>query len=154
MESSSPKLPLTTEERSRLRACKIKLKQIAYMDVSELSQCLQSPKRAQFLYAMAQFQAVPSIGPKLAHLVIQLGYYSLEEIKDEDGANLLNNLEQQLGYWEDPCVEDSLRCVVHHANHPQSDKSWWHFTTERKMYREQYGYPASRPSIPWYVEKK
>ncbi|RFU61195.1 helix-hairpin-helix domain-containing protein [Bacillus sp. V59.32b] len=123
------------------------------MDLSELSRCLQSTERARYLQALAQFQAIHSIGPKLAQMVIELGYYSLEEIKGEEGAELLNRLEAKIGHWEDPCVEDSLRCVVHHANHPGSDKSWWHFTVERKAYREQYGYPATRPTIPWYEAK-
>ena len=86
-------------------------------------------------------------------MVIELGFYSLEEIKNEEGANLTNRLEEHFGYWEDPCVEDSLRCIVHHANHPDSEKSWWYFTDERKRYREEYGYPATRPAAPWYEKK-
>ncbi|CAH0343998.1 hypothetical protein BCI9360_00226 [Bacillus sp. CECT 9360] len=81
MKTSSPKLPLTAEEKSKLRTSKIKLNQIVNMDLSELSRCLQSTERARYLQALAQFQAIPSIGPKLAQMVIELGYYSLEEIK-------------------------------------------------------------------------
>jgi hypothetical protein len=154
MKISSPKLPLTSEERLNLRTCKVKLKEIADMDTSQLSQCLKSSfERAKYLRALAQFQSVPSIGPKLAQWVTELGLYSLEEIKNEDGADLTNRLEELFGYWEDPCVEDSLRCMVHHANEPDSDKNWWNFTSERRRYREQYGYPATRPTVPWYEKK-
>lgn len=154
MKKPSPKLPLTSEERINLRKCKVKLNEIAQMDIQQLTACLQSTyERANYLRGLAQFQAIPSIGPKLAQWVTELGYYSLEELKNEDGADLTNRLEEHFGYWEDPCVEDSLRCIVHHANHSDSEKSWWHFTEERKRYREINGYPDSRPTTPWHEKK-
>ncbi|MER2156231.1 MAG: helix-hairpin-helix domain-containing protein [Solibacillus sp.] len=154
MKKSTPKLPLTSEERMNLRKCKVKLNEIALMDIQQLTACLQSTyERAKYLRGLAQFQAIPSIGPKLAQWVTELGYYSLEELKNEDGADLTNRLEEQFGYWEDPCVEDSLRCIVHHANYSNSEKSWWHFTDERKQYRELNGYPDSRPTTPWHDKK-
>lgn len=154
MKKPSPKLPLTSEERINLRKCKVKLNEIAQMDIQQLTACLQSTyERANYLRGLAQFQAIPSIGPKLAQWVTELGYYSLEELKNEDGADLTNRLEVHFGYWEDPCVEDSLRCIVYHANHSDSEKSWWHFTEERKRYREINGYPDSRPTTPWHEKK-
>ncbi|MER2118942.1 MAG: helix-hairpin-helix domain-containing protein [Solibacillus sp.] len=154
MKKSTPKLPLTSEERMNLRKCKVKLNEIALMDIQQLTACLQSTyERAKYLRGLAQFQAIPSIGPKLAQWVTELGYYSLEELKNKDGADLTNRLEEQFGYWEDPCVEDSLRCIVHHANYSNSEKSWWHFTDERKQYRELNGYPDSRPTTPWHDKK-
>lgn len=137
-----------------LRKCKVKLNEIALMEIQQLTACLQSThERAKYLRGLAQFQAIPSIGPKLAQWVTEMGYYSLEELKNEDGADLTNRLEEQFGYWEDPCVEDSLRCIVHHANYSDSEKSWWHFTDERKRYRELNGYPDSRPATPWHDKK-
>ncbi|UOK56513.1 helix-hairpin-helix domain-containing protein [Bacillus sp. OVS6] len=50
----------------------------------------------------------------------------------------------------DPCVEDVMRCVVYHANHPGSDKNWWEFTEDRKKYREIFGYPDDRPVKAWH----
>lgn len=155
MQISSPKLPLTPEEKLKLKACKVKLKEISRMDISHLTNCLQiSIERAKYLRGLAEFQTIPSIGPKVAQRVVGLGYYSLEEIKNEDGAELINRLEELYGYWEDPCLEDSFRCIVHHANHLESEKSWFDFTSERKKYREQYGYPATRPTTPWHDRKK
>ncbi|MBP1156450.1 MULTISPECIES: helix-hairpin-helix domain-containing protein [unclassified Paenibacillus] len=155
MKNPTPKLPITPEERSNLRTFKIKLMDIAHIDATELSQCLQcSFQRAKYLIALAQFQMIPSIGPKVAQWVTELGYYSLEEIKNEGGADLIQRLEEHFGYWEDPCAEDALRCIVYHANHPGSDKTWFDFTSERKAYREKHGYPATRPTVPWYEKKK
>jgi hypothetical protein len=154
MTISSPKLPLTPEERINLRKSKVKLKEIASMDISHLSFSLKSNiERAKYLHALAQFQSIPSIGPKVSQWVTDLGYYSLDDIKNEDGAELTNRLEEHFGYWKDPCVEDCLRCIVHHANEPSSKKNWWDFTNVRKKYREKYGYPITRPTIPWYDKK-
>ncbi|MFD1677829.1 helix-hairpin-helix domain-containing protein [Alicyclobacillus fodiniaquatilis] len=47
-------------------------------------------------------------------------------------------------------LSDTLRCIVHHANHPDSEKSWFAFTEERKRYRQQFGYPDTRPSRAWH----
>jgi hypothetical protein len=147
----SPKLPLTDAERAQLRKEKIKLVDIATMDADTLShRLLISPERAKTMIALATFQKIPSVGPKMAQSVVDLGYYSLEELKDKDGAKLIEALEMLYGYWIDPCAEDVLRCIVHHANHPQSDKQWWDFTEERKAYRAKFGYPVTRPTKAWH----
>ncbi|MEC0699363.1 helix-hairpin-helix domain-containing protein [Bacillus haynesii] len=149
------KLPLTKEERSNLKTAKVKIKNTAHMDLSALAHALGSSlKRAVYIKALAQFQTVPSIGPKMAQCAVDLGYYSLDDIKHESGADLIIRLEKLKGYWEDPCAEDALRCIVHYANDPESSKSWWDFTAERKRYRERYGYPPDRPSTPWYEKKR
>ena len=151
MPISSPKLPLTEEERAKLRTCKIKLNGISYMSTLELSQCLGiSIERSKYLRALAIFQTVPSIGPKVSQRIVDLGYYSLEEIKNMDGSDLINCWEEKCGYWEDPCLEDAFRCIVHHANNPESNKCWFDFTEERKEYRQQFGYPDTRPKLAWY----
>ncbi|WP_342742102.1 helix-hairpin-helix domain-containing protein [Virgibacillus siamensis] len=96
-------------------------------------------ERAKELKGLAEFQLVPSIGHKLAEkLIYQLQIFSLEEVKDKQGAELLNDLEQRLGVWTDSCVEDQLRCVVAFANNPESDRQWFDFTDERKRYREKW----------------
>lgn len=155
MSNRSPKLPLTPQERARLRTFKITTKEICKTDVDRLASLLDVPKeRATFLRALAQFQSIPSIGPRMAEAMIMLGYVSLEEVRDEDGAELVDRYEQCLGYWVDPCVEDSFRCIVYHANHEQSEKSWFDFTSERKRYRAQHGYPATRPVIAWHEKEK
>ena len=155
MKNSSPKLPLTHEERVRLRKSRVKLTYITRMNPTELSNVLGStPERAQVLFALASFQTIPSIGPRAAQWVLDLGYHSLNEIKEENGSDLIHRLEELYGYWMDPCVEDALRCIVYHANNPNSDKCWFDFTEERKLYRTQNGYPATRPSLAWYEIKK
>lgn len=148
----NPKLPLTKEERENLRNAKLKIGAIHQTDVSYLAQLLHVEElRAKELKGLAAFQQIPSIGHKLAEkLVYQLAFYSLDEIRREDPGNLLDRLERKLGVWTDPCVEDQIRCVIHYANNPDSKLQWFAFTEERKNYREQHGYPDSRPEKAWY----
>lgn len=155
MKKASPKLPLTPEERAYLRKNKIKLSDIAELDTEELASAMNSSvDRAKYLRALSIFQTIPSIGPKLAQLVVELGYYSFEDFSDETGAELTNRAEKLYGHWMDPCVEDSLRCVVYHAANRGSDKQWFDFTAERKKFRAQHGYPSSRPKLAWYDDEK
>ncbi len=151
MRRKSPKLPLTDEERSALRKQKIKLGDIHDSPPEHLSNKLGiSIERARYLVGMSIFQQIPSIGPNMAHNVVEdLGYYTYEDIKKEKGEELIILLEKKYGVWMDPCVEDSLRCVVHHANHPTSTKNWWDFTAQRKTHRQTHGYPSDRPTKAW-----
>lgn len=146
-------LPLTDEEKSQLRKHKVRADDVCEMDTVELAEVLSvSTMRARALKGLAEFQRVPSIGYKLAEkLVFQLHTYSLEEIRDRNAAYVFNELEQVLGVWTDSCVEDQIRCVIHHANNPGSSKKWYDFTKERKAYREHNGYPDDRPTVAWYA---
>ncbi len=148
----NPKLPLIEVERSLLRKAKIKFQDIHKFEPTELASVLNGTiQRANELIGLADFQQVPSIGLKLAEkIVYHLRIYSLREMKEKDGAKLLDELEVALGVWTDPCVEDQLRCVIHYANHPDSNKQWFHFTEERKAFRSVHGYPRTRPSKAWY----
>ncbi|MED5017404.1 helix-hairpin-helix domain-containing protein [Paenibacillus chibensis] len=150
----APKLPLIPVEKARLRSSKIRLNEIAGLDVLDLAAKLAAtPERASYLRALAQFQAVPSIGPRVADRVAALGYRSLEELMPLTGPDLLEQLENHFGFWEDPCLEDALWCMVHHANHPDSERCWFDFTEARKAFREKYGYPETRPKTAWHEVK-
>jgi len=149
------KLGLTPEETKRLRANKIKVSDISEYLVDDLSVLLNvPPTRAKEIFALVEFQSVPSVGIKFAQDLISLGYYSLDELKAEDGAKLIDDLELSTGTWIDPCVEDQCRLVVDYANNRDNSKKWWDFTVERKKYRLENGYPANRPQKPWFELEK
>lgn len=150
--SANPKFPLKDNEKTILRNRKVKLKELHTFTTEKIAEMLDiPPDRANVLKGLADFQSVPSIGLKLAEkLVYQLKIYSLSEIKHEDGGKLFDSLEQKLGVWTDPCVEDQIRCVIHYANNPKAYKQWFDFTDERKSYREKNGYPENRPTMAWY----
>lgn len=145
------KLPLTDVEKANLRKHKVRIAEIINCAPDELAILLNVPaQRAKEMYALAEFQTVPSIGIKFAEDLVFLGYYSLSELKDKDGAKLTDEYEQKKGYWIDPCVEDQFRLVVHFAQTKDVTKAWWDFTEERKKYRTENGYPASRPQKAWH----
>jgi hypothetical protein len=144
-------LPLTDLEKSSLRKNKVKITNLLDYAPDELEVLLNTtPERAKEIYALAEFQTIPSIGIKLAEDLVFLGYFSLEELKDKDGAVLTNEYEKRKGFWIDPCVEDQFRLVVNFAKTHDTTKKWWNFTDERKKYRIEYGYPKDRPQKAWH----
>jgi hypothetical protein len=148
---SNIKLPLTDVERANLRKNKIKIVNILDFAVDELEVLLEATaERAKEIYALAKFQTIPSIGIKFAEDLVFLGYYSFNELKNKDGAKLIDEYEQKKGFWTDPCVEDQLRLIIHFANTNDTKKMWWDFTEERKKFRIKNGYPANRPQKAWH----
>jgi len=151
MKKSTIKLPLTDAEKQRLKHNKIKLSDITDYAVDELEVILGvSFERAREIFALVEFQSIPSVGIRFAEDLVSLGYYSIDELKGKDGALLTNEFEVLKGYWIDPCVEDQFRLVVYYANTKDSSKNWWNFTDERKKYRVENGYPSNRPTKAWH----
>ena len=151
MNNSKIKLDLMPIEQGKLKTHKIKIGDILKYSVDELCILLNIPMiRAMEIHALVEFQSIPSIGIKFANDLISLGYYSLEELKDKDGAKLIEDLELLKGVWIDPCAEDQCRLVVHYANYRDDSKKWWDFTEERKKYRTKNGYPENRPKKSWF----
>jgi hypothetical protein len=149
------KLDLLPIERKVLRSNKIRIRDLVNFQVVELQLLLDVPAiRAMEIRALVEFQSVPSIGVKFARDLISLGYYSLDELKEKDGAKLLDELELLTGTWIDPCVEDQCRLVVHYANERDNQLNWWDFTDERKKYRIENGYPSNRPKKAWFELEK
>ncbi|GAB5523033.1 MAG: hypothetical protein Roseis2KO_09050 [Roseivirga sp.] len=151
MKKTNPKLPLTDQERSSLRKNKVKISQLPDYAVDELEVLLgATAERARELYALAEFQTIPSIGIKFAEDLVFLGYYSIAELKGQDGAKLTDAYELKKGFWIDSCVEDQFRLAVHYANTGDASRTWWSFTNERKAFRAKNGYPENRPETCWY----
>ncbi|WP_295649572.1 helix-hairpin-helix domain-containing protein [uncultured Mucilaginibacter sp.] len=147
----TPKLDLTDTEKILLKNAGIRISELAHYAADELAMILSTTlHRAKCILAHIEFQSIPSVGPIFAQDLVDMGYFSIAELKDKDGAQLLNEHERLMGVWTDPCVEDQFRLVVHYANNPGSKKQWWNFTCERKIFREAFGYPESRPQKAWH----
>lgn len=145
------KLPLTDIEKANLRKNKIRIANILDFATDELELLLNATtERAKKIYALAEFQTVPSVGIKFAEDLVFLGYYSLNELKNKNGATLTDEYELKKGHWTDPCVEDQFRLVVNFANTNDTNKTWWNFTEERKKFRTENGYPENRPKKAWF----
>lgn len=154
-QKTTIKLNLTDTEKQRLRASKVSISGILNFAVDELEVMLGvSPERAREIHALAEFQTIPSVGIRFAEDLIFMGFYTIEELKGKDGAKLTDEYERKKGYWIDPCVEDQFRLAVYSARTSDRTKKWWDFTEERKKYRSEKGYPASRPRKAWHETLK
>lgn len=144
-------LPLSETEKSNLRKNKVRLAEVLNYAPDELELLLNAtPERAKEIHALAEFQTVPSVGIKFAEDLVFLGYYSLSELKDKDGAKLTDEYEKKKGYWIDPCVEDQFRLAINFAETIDATKKWWNYTEERKKFRQMNGYPHDRPQKAWH----
>jgi AraC-like DNA-binding protein len=151
MNDTLNRLSPTPAEKKLLRSGKIRFSELYLYSKKEIQSCLGASQiRVLELFALSEFQSVPSIGIKIAHDLISLGYYSLDQLRNKQPAKLVYLLEKQIGAWIDPCIEDQFRLVIYYANHRGSKKNWWDFTKERKAYRLKHGYPQDRPSRPWH----
>ena len=145
------KLNLSAAEKQQLKKNGLTISRLSEFAADEISVLLiTSKQRAKEISALITFQTIPSIGPKFAHDLISLGYHSIDDLQDKDGATLFDELERKQGFWTDPCVEDQFRLAVYHAQYGVSKKNWWDFTAERKTYRAKYGYPDERPAKAWH----
>ena len=148
-------LPLTDLEKASLKRSKVKFSEVLNYAPDELEILLNAtPERAREIHALAEFQTVPSIGIKFAEDLVFMGYYSIDELKNKDGAQLTDEYELKKGFRVDSCVEDQFRLAVYFAQTKDATKTWWNFTSERKKYRLENGYPASRPEKVWYEADK
>ncbi|HEY8929181.1 MAG TPA: helix-hairpin-helix domain-containing protein [Mucilaginibacter sp.] len=138
-------------EKESLKQKKIRISQLPDYAADEIETLLGVDKsRAGVISALIEFQKIPSVGPKFAEDLISMGYFRLDDLLEKDGHELFNQLEEQQGFWTDPCVEDQCLLVTNYAKHRGSAKQWWDFTAERKEFRSKHGYPESRPAKPWY----
>ncbi len=143
-------LDLSDSERKNLRKNKVKKTDILDFASDELEELLNvSEARAKEIYALADYQQIPSIGIKFAKDLLYLGYHSIEELKGKNGAKLTDEYEKKKGFKTDPCVEDQFRLVVDFSKNRDFSKNWWDFTNERKKYRNDNGYPKDRPKKNW-----
>ncbi|MDB4293545.1 helix-hairpin-helix domain-containing protein [Maribacter sp.] len=144
------KLELSDSERTNLRKNKVKKSDILEFATDEIEVLLQVSKaRAKELYALADFQRIPSIGIEFAKDLLFLGYFNIAELQGKSGAALTDDYETKKGFKTDPCVEDQFRLVVDFAMKQDYSKKWWDFTNERKQYRSEFGYPKHRPKQNW-----
>lgn len=142
---------LNADEKETLKQKKISQNQLREYAPDEIAAVLgASPQRAKELQALAEFQRIPSLGIGFAKELMAQGYYSLEQLRGKTAVELFDAFEKHSGCWADPCVEDSYRLLAHYLEHRDDSKRWWNFTAERKAYRARHGFPADRPTRPWY----
>ncbi|GAB3921917.1 helix-hairpin-helix domain-containing protein [Mucilaginibacter myungsuensis] len=148
-------LELTSAEKQQLRERKVSLKALRDHAPDEIAAMINaSAERTKELFALIEFQSIPSLGLGFAKELIVQGYYALDQLKGKSAVELFDAYEMHCGCWADPCVEDSYRLLVHYIEHRDESKRWWDFTKDRKAYRAEFGFPADRPVVAWYETGK
>jgi hypothetical protein len=123
-KQSKIRLPLTDSARAGLKQHKIRIADIPEFAAEEVEVIINtSLQRAKELHALAEFQTLPSIGIRFAEDLVFMGIYSLEELRNKDGASLTNEFERKKGFSIDPCVEDQFRLAVHFARSKDRNKN-------------------------------
>ena len=82
---------------------------------------------------MGDLRMVPGIGAKKEKELIELGYGSLEELKNADPDELYVKACLKEGWQLDKCVLYAFRCAVAFAKDPAPNLDnyrWWYFCDE------------------------
>jgi hypothetical protein len=78
--------------------------------------------------ALKRLQAIPGVGPSLAHDLFTLGYRSVSELDGQDPETMYQQLMDQVGHHVDRCVLYVFRCAVYFASNDRHDPEklkWW-----------------------------
>jgi hypothetical protein len=80
--------------------------------------------------SISDFRRIPGIGPSLAEDLWDLGYRSVDELRDEDPQAMYETHCDQQGMPVDRCVLYAFRCAVYFASADDPDPEklkWWHW---------------------------
>ncbi len=90
------KVTLTKQEKITLRTQKPRISDLSNYYLLELEEILEvSYERARDLFALIQFQIIPSIGIRFAEDLVSMELFTLEDLKGKDGAKLFEAYEKQ-----------------------------------------------------------
>ncbi len=133
----APRLPLTLEERQILRASKVRLSTLQILNGTQLCQSCQGNlplDRCNYFVALAQFQALESVGALMAEKIWRLGYTSNRQLAKANPLRMYQNYGYLIRKKPDPCVEDVFRCAIAQLRYPtlpNEYKQWWAWSKMR-----------------------
>lgn len=76
------------------------------------------------------FTEIPSVGPKIAQYLWDLGYQDVEELKGQDPEEMYGRFCRMQGRPVDRCLLYVFRCAVYYASVEQHDPDllqWWNW---------------------------
>lgn len=80
--------------------------------------------------ALKELQRIPGVGPSIARDLLELGYWSVEELKEENPQEMYERHCAQKGQRVDRCVLYVFRCAVYFAESPVHEPeklNWWNW---------------------------
>ena len=84
---------------------------------------------------MTDLRLVPGIGAKKEKELIEMGYDSLEKLKDANPDDLYLQACMKANWQLDKCVLYAFRCAVAFAKDPKLDPDkyrWWYFCDKKE----------------------
>jgi len=79
-------------------------------------------------------QTIPGVGKSLSQDLRDLGYHSVNDLKEQDAGRMYQNLMDLRGQHIDRCVLYVFRCAVYYASNDTHDKEllkWWNWKDSR-----------------------
>jgi hypothetical protein len=79
---------------------------------------------------LKDLQRIPGVGPVIAGNLWDMGYQSVDALKDQDPEDLYWQLCDQRGEAVDRCALYVLRCAVYFASHQRHTPEklrWWYW---------------------------
>ncbi|MBC2714759.1 MAG: pathogenicity locus [Desulfobacteraceae bacterium] len=77
-----------------------------------------------------RFQAIPGVGKSLSKDLVDLGYQTVEELKNENPETMYRNLCRRRDRHIDRCVLYVFRCAVYYVSHAEHNPEllkWWNW---------------------------
>jgi hypothetical protein len=78
-----------------------------------------------------ELQALPNVGPEIAHKLMRLGVERAADLQGQDAERLFQRLCELDGRRHDPCLLDTFTAVVDYANGAPA-RPWWFYSRQRK----------------------
>ena len=79
---------------------------------------------------LRELEQIPGVGRKIAGDLRDLGFRSVQELKDKNPEELYCKLSAQKGMHVDRCVLYVFRCAVYYASNTRHDPEllkWWNW---------------------------
>ncbi len=77
-----------------------------------------------------EFRQIPGVGKTIAQDLYDLGFRSIEGLKDQDPEDLYDRHCEQMGMKVDRCMLYVFRCAVYYASNAVHDTEllkWWNW---------------------------
>lgn len=79
---------------------------------------------------LTDLQTIPGVGPNISQDLIDLGFESVSDLRDEDPQQMFEDLRSMRGGYMDRCVLYVFRCAVYFASNDKHDPEllkWWNW---------------------------
>ena len=89
--------------------------------------------------AIANLQCIPSIGPKVGEMLVEIGISKVTDLKNRSPDKLYEQICNYRDEILDRCVLYHFRCAVYFAtnkHHKPELLKWWSWKDEQKMHNE------------------